>query len=52
MNRIDDIQKTLNFIENNLLDIIGADDVSKHINTIRRTAGTASRGNWVDTISD
>ncbi|MDR2570532.1 MAG: AraC family transcriptional regulator [Oscillospiraceae bacterium] len=33
MNWIEDTQKALNFIENNLLENIGADDVSKHINS-------------------
>jgi len=33
MNWIDDTQKALNFIENNLLEDIGVDDVSKHINS-------------------
>ena len=32
MNWIDDTQNAINFIENNLLENIGAEDVSKHIN--------------------
>lgn len=33
MNWIDDIKNAIHFIENNLLENINADDVSKHINS-------------------